>query len=55
MNSGEYDAVIDFDLAARDPADPGRMREDFHAGDWLHPSDAGYESMAEAIDLFIFD
>ncbi len=53
--SGEYDAVIDFDLATRDPADPGRMREDFHAGDWLHPNDAGYEAMAEAIDLSIFD
>ena len=53
--SGEYDTVIDFDLATRDPADPGKMREDFHTGDWLHPNDAGYKAMAEAIDLSIFD
>jgi lysophospholipase L1-like esterase len=54
-DSGEWDAVIDFDAAVRDPASPGRMQEALQSGDWLHPSDAGYEAMAAAIDLSIFD
>ena len=53
--SGAYDGVIDFDAAVRDPEQPTRFRWDLHAGDWLHPSDAGYEAMANAIDLSLFD
>jgi lysophospholipase L1-like esterase len=51
--SGEYDAVVDFDRAVTDPADPGRnrIRTEYDSGDHLHPSDAGYRAMAEAIDL----
>ena len=52
---GAYDGVIDFDAAVRDPDEPTRFRSDLHAGDWLHPSDAGYEAMANAIDLSLFD
>lgn len=51
---GNFDAVIDFDAAIRDPAKPARMRADWHAGDWLHPNDAGYRAMGEAIDLALF-
>jgi len=54
-DGGEWDAVIDFDAAVRNPADPGRMQEALQSGDWLHPSDAGYEAMAAAIDLSLFD
>jgi len=54
-DSGEWDAVIDFDAVVRDTANPGRMQEALQSGDWLHPSDAGYEAMAEAIDLSLFD
>ena len=53
--SGAYDAVIDFDAAVRDPAAPSKFREDYQSGDWLHPSDAGYRAMAQAIDLELFD
>ena len=53
--SGAYDAVIDFDAMVRDPASPTRMREHYQSGDWLHPSDAGYRAMAQAIDLSLFD
>ena len=53
-NSGEFDAVIDFDLAIRDPDNPTRMLPVYDSGDNLHPSDAGYDAMAEAIDLKIF-
>ena len=47
----EADAVVDFDAAVRDPDHPERFRADFHSGDWLHPSDAGYQAMADAIPL----
>ena len=41
------DGVIDFDAALRDPKDPVRLRADYQCGDWIHPSDAGYQKMAE--------
>ena len=47
----EADGVVDFDAATRDPAKPARMRADFHAGDWLHPNDAGYRAMGDAVPL----
>ena len=43
--SGEFDGVIDFDKAVRDPVDTLSLRPDFHCGDWLHPNDAGYHAM----------
>lgn len=49
--SGEFDAVIDFDAATRDPADPDGLLPAYDSGDSLHPSDAGYEAMANAVDL----
>lgn len=50
-DSGEFDAVVDFDAATRDPQNPARLRPDFHNGDALHPNDAGNAAMAAAIDL----
>lgn len=52
--SGAYDAVIDFDAAVRDPADPKRLRADFDPGDRVHPNDLGNEAMAAAIDVSVF-
>ena len=52
--SGTFDAVMDFDALARDPNDPTRIRAEYDAGDHLHPNDAGYKAMADAIDLSIF-
>lgn len=53
--SGEYDGVIDFDKVVRDPADHSRMLPLYNSGDSLHPSDAGYRAMGDAIDLRLFD
>lgn len=53
--SGAYDAVVDFDRATRDPADPKKLRADFDSCDHLHPSDAGYQAMAAAVDLALFE
>lgn len=50
-----FDAVVDFDKATRDPAQPTRLRPDFDSGDHVHPNDAGTRAMAESIDLSIFD
>jgi lysophospholipase L1-like esterase len=52
--SKTYDAVIDFDQAIRDPSNPARMRPAYDSGDNLHPNDAGYQAMADAIDLSLF-
>jgi lysophospholipase L1-like esterase len=52
--SGKFDAVIDFDKAVRDPADPLQLLPAYNSGDNLHPNSAGYQAMANAIDLNLF-
>ena len=52
--SKSYDAVIDFDKAIRDPNSPDAIRPAYDSGDNLHPNDAGYKAMADAIDLSLF-
>jgi lysophospholipase L1-like esterase len=52
--SRAYDAVIDFDQVLRDPADPKKFLAVYDSCDHLHPSDAGYKAMADAIDLTLF-
>ncbi|TDV53569.1 SGNH/GDSL hydrolase family protein [Actinophytocola oryzae] len=49
--SGVFDGTVDFDAATRDPADPQRMLAAYDSGDHLHPNDAGYQAMADAVDL----
>jgi lysophospholipase L1-like esterase len=50
-----FDAVVDFDKATQDPANPKTFKTGFNDGDHLHPNDAGYKAMADAIDLKIFN
>jgi lysophospholipase L1-like esterase len=52
--SGEFDGVIDFEAAVRDPAAPTRMLPAFDSGDHLHPNDAGMQAMGNAIPLELF-
>lgn len=52
--SKAFDHVIDFDAAIRDPQSPGKMKAEYDPGDHLHPNNAGYQAMADAIDLSIF-
>jgi lysophospholipase L1-like esterase len=49
--SGEFDAVIDFDAATRDPQHPTRLMPAFDGAGHLHPNDAGYGAMADAVPL----
>ena len=53
-SSGVFDGVIDFDRTVRDPAHPDRLLAAFDSGDHLHPGEAGYRAMAEAIPLSVF-
>jgi lysophospholipase L1-like esterase len=53
-SSGAFDGVIDFEKAVRDPQNPDRMLPLYDGGDRLHPGDAGYKAMGEAIDLNLF-
>jgi lysophospholipase L1-like esterase len=52
--SGAYDGVIDFDEITRDPSAPTKFAPAFDSGDHLHPGDAGYQAMGDAVDLALF-
>ena len=51
---GAFDGVVDFDRAVRNPESPGQMRAAYDGGDHLHPGDAGYQAMGEAVGLDLF-
>ena len=51
---GNFDELIDFDSAMRDPLEPTRLRPQVDSGDHLHPNEQGYRVMADAIDLARF-
>jgi lysophospholipase L1-like esterase len=49
-----FDAVVDFDAVARDPAQPRRLRPEFDVGDHLHFNPAGYRALADSVPLRLF-
>jgi lysophospholipase L1-like esterase len=51
---GAWDAVVDIDQVLRDPAQPTRLNPVYDSGDHLHPNDAGYQAMAQAVPLGLF-
>lgn len=52
--SHKFDGVIDFEAATRDPANPSMFAPSVDHGDHLHPGDAGYKVMGDAVDLGLF-
>jgi lysophospholipase L1-like esterase len=52
--SGRFDAVIDFDAGVRDPVRLPKLLPAYDTGDGLHLSPAGYQAMANSIDLTLF-
>jgi len=51
---GGFVFAQDFDAAARDSANPKQFLKVYNDTDNLHPNDAGYEAMADAVDQSIF-
>lgn len=51
---GNFDGVIDWDAAMRDPAKPTHLLPAYD-NDGLHPNMAGYKAMADAIPLSLFE
>ncbi len=52
--SRRFDAALDFDAAVRDPAQPTQLLAGYDCGDHLHLSVAGYQALADSIDLGLF-
>lgn len=52
--SGRFDAVIDFDRASRDPANPWQLNPAFDTGDHLHLNPTGYRALADAVPSWLF-
>lgn len=49
--SGEFDGVVDFDRALRDPSNPAALGAKYDSGDHLHPNAQGMQAMANAVEL----
>ena len=61
IKSGAFDGVLDFDAAVTDGGDPPALQTQYAtwtsadgSGDGLHPSPAGYQKMADSVDLTLF-
>jgi lysophospholipase L1-like esterase len=52
--SKAFDAFFDFDAAVRDPAHPTKTLPQYDPGDHLHLNAAGYQAVAQTIDLALF-
>jgi lysophospholipase L1-like esterase len=51
LTSGAFDGVVDFAHVLGVPGHPNDVDPRYDSGDGLHPSDAGYQAMADAINL----
>jgi lysophospholipase L1-like esterase len=52
--SGHFDAVIDFDRVARDPANPRNLNPAYDTGDHLHLTPTGYHALAQSVPSVLF-
>ncbi|CAL1709482.1 unnamed protein product [Somion occarium] len=55
VSTGIYDAVVDFDAAAKDPNNGTRLNPQFNSGDFLHLNVAGYQALANVFPLDVFE
>jgi lysophospholipase L1-like esterase len=53
-SSRQFDALLDFDRAVRDPQDPARILPAYDVGDHLHLNPAGYGALAAAVPSRLF-
>jgi lysophospholipase L1-like esterase len=53
--SGTFDAVVDFDKLLADPQVPSQLDARYDSGDYLHPSVAGYQLIADKFPVGIFE
>ena len=51
---GNCDGVIDQDDATHNPSAPTEFLPAYDSGDHLHPSDAGYQAIGDAVNLGLF-
>ncbi|MEU7784535.1 SGNH/GDSL hydrolase family protein [Amycolatopsis sp. NPDC049159] len=51
---GHFDAVLDFDRVARDPAVPTRLLPAYDVGDHLHFNPAGYRALGSSVPARLF-
>ncbi|WP_318306868.1 SGNH/GDSL hydrolase family protein [Amycolatopsis solani] len=51
---GHFDAVLDFDRVARDPALPARLLPAYDVGDHLHLNPAGYRAVGSSVPAHLF-
>ncbi|MFD1044630.1 SGNH/GDSL hydrolase family protein [Kibdelosporangium lantanae] len=49
--SHAFNGVVDFAAATQDPGDPLRLLPAYDSGDHLHLNNAGYQAMADSVDL----
>jgi len=54
IRSGKFDAFIDFDAAVRDASNPPRVQTQYDSGDGLHLNPAGYQKLADTVNLTLF-
>jgi len=54
IKSGVFDGTIDFDAAVRDSSSPPRLQAAYDSGDGLHLNPAGYQKLADTVDLTLF-
>jgi lysophospholipase L1-like esterase len=52
--SHQFDAVLDFDRAVRDPANPRQLNPAYDVGDHLHMTPVGYGVIAGSIPAILF-
>jgi lysophospholipase L1-like esterase len=54
LSTHDIDGAVDLAASIADPSHPSRILAKYDSGDHLHPNDAGYQAMADSIDLSLF-